>query len=131
MKKIFMAIVLCLVCTVSFGQESKYVKTTSLNFVDTGEDFIIARKLNGKNITVFNCDTVPSQGIFLKMENDSTIFCNDSVSMCCLGSSIMRNKDSKYLSFNQSNFFSDEYNAIYINVKDGLFCIYILLRFRI
>ena len=124
MKKILIVIVLCLVCTVSFGQESKYVKTTSLNFVETGEDFIIAKKLNGKNITVFNCDTVPSQGIFLKMENDSTIFCNDSVSMCCLGSSIMRNKDSKYLSFNQANFFSDEYNAIYINVKDGLFCIY-------
>lgn len=124
MKKFFMAIVLCLVCTLSFGQESKYVKTTSLNFVESGTDFIIAIKLNGKNITVFNCDTVPSQGIFLKMENDSTILCHDSVSMCCLGVSIMRNKDSKYLSFNQSNFFSDEYNAIYINVKDGLFCIY-------
>lgn len=124
MKKFLMAIVLCLVCTFSFGQESKYVKTTSLNFVETGEDFIIAKKLNGKNITVFNCDTVPSQGIFLKMENDSTVLCNDSVSMCWLGSAIMRNKDGKYLSFHQSNFFSDEYNAIYINVKDSLFCIY-------
>jgi hypothetical protein len=124
MKKFLMAIVLCLVCTLSFGQESKYVKTTSLNFVETGEDFIIARKLNGKNIAVFNCDTVPSQGIFLKMDNDSTVFCNDSVSMCCLGLSIMRNKDGKYLSFKQSNFFSDEYNAIYIKVKDSLFSIY-------
>jgi hypothetical protein len=124
MKKFFMAIVLCLVCTVSFGQESKYVKTTSLNFVETGEDFIIARKLNGKNIAVFNCDTIPSQGMFLKMENDSTVLCNDSLSMCCFGLSIIRNKDGKYLTSNENPLhFSSIYEPSSIKFSD-YFCIY-------
>lgn len=131
MKKFLMAIVLCLVCTVSFGQESKYVKTTSVDIIESGVDFIIARKLNGKNITVFNCDTIPSQGMFLKMENDSTVLCNDSLSMCFLGSSIIRNKDYKYLtSDNGCLYFSDTYEQshIYQNYLGGnnynYFCIY-------
>ena len=131
MKKIFMAIVLCLVCTVSFGQESKYVKTTSVDIIESGVEFIVARKLNGKNITVFNCDTIPSQGIFLKMENDSTVLCNDSFSMCFLGSSIIRNKDYKYLTSTSDKkglYFSNTYNEshIYLNYLGGnnYFCIY-------
>lgn len=124
MKKFLMAIVLCLVCTFSFGQESKYVKTTSLNFVESGTDFIIAKKLNGKNIAVFNCDTIPSQGMFLKMENDSTVLCNDSLSMCCFGLSILRNKDGKYLTSNESPLhFSSIYEPSSIEFYD-YFCIY-------
>jgi hypothetical protein len=131
MKKLLMAIVLCLVCTVSFGQESKYVKTTSVDIIESGVDFIIARKLNGKNITVFNCDTIPNQGMFLKMDSDSTVFCNDSLSMCFLGSSIIRNKDYKYLTSTNDNkglYFSDTYNVsyVYLNYLSGnnYFCIY-------
>ena len=131
MKKFFMAIVLCLVCTVSFGQESKYIKTTSVDIIESGVDFIVARKLNGKNIAVFDCDTIPNQGKFLKMENDSTVLCNDSLSMCFLGSAIIRNKDYKYLTNDKDNqrlYFSDIYEVshIYKNYFGGndYFCIY-------
>lgn len=124
MKKFFMAIVLCLVCTLSFGQESKYVKTTSIDIIESGVEFIVARKLNGKNITVFNCDTIPSQGIFLKMENDSTVLCNDSLSMCRFGIAILRNKDGKYLTSNENPlYFSSIYERSSIEFS-GYFCIY-------
>lgn len=102
MKKIFMVIVLCLVCALSFGQESSYVRFTGIvdEFLQYDDDFIIAKKLNGENICVFNGEFDEYGGshpIVLKMLNDSTIICQDSLSFCILGKSVVRNKDFKYM----------------------------------
>lgn len=102
MKKFLMAIVLCLVCTVSFGQESRYVRFTGTldEFLQYDNDFIIAKKLNGTNICVFNGEFDEYGGsnpILLKTINDSTVICQDSLSFCILGKSVVRNKDFKYM----------------------------------
>ena len=102
MKKILMAIVLCFVCTLSFGQESSYVHFTGTldEFLQHDNDFIIAKKLNGKNICVFNGEFDEYGGsnpILLKTINDSTVICQDSLSFCILGKSVVRNKDFKYM----------------------------------
>lgn len=102
MRKFFIAIVLCLVCTISFGQESSYVRFTGTldEFLQYDGDFIIAKKLNGKNICVFNGEFDEYGGsnpILLKMLNDSTVICQDSLSFCILGKSVVRNKDFKYM----------------------------------
>lgn len=101
-KQIVMAIALYLVCTVSFGQESSYVRFTGTldEFLQYDDDFIIAKKLNGKNICVFNGefdDCGGSNPILLKMLNDSTVICQDSLTFCILGKSVVRNKDFKYM----------------------------------
>ena len=62
--------------------------------------------------------------MFLKMENDSTVLCNDSLSMCCFGLSILRNKDGKYLTSNENPLhFSSIYEPSSIGFS-GYFCIY-------
>lgn len=102
MKKFFMAIVLCLVCTVSFGQEQTYIKYNGSvdSLINNDYQFIIAKKLNGKNICIFSGEFDEYGGstpIILKMLTDSTILCHDSLSFCILGESVMRNKDFKYM----------------------------------
>lgn len=97
-----MAIVLCLVCTVSFGQEQTYIKYNGSvdSLINNDYQFIIAKKLNGKNICIFSGEFDEYGGstpIILKMLTDSTILCHDSLSFCILGESVMRNKDFKYM----------------------------------
>jgi hypothetical protein len=109
-----MAIVLCLVCTFSFGQESSYVRFTGTidEFLQHDDDFVIAKKLNGKNICVFNGEFDECGGsnpILLKMINDSIVICQDSLSFCILGKSVVRNKDFKYMGLKSTGDISYRY----------------------
>lgn len=113
MKKILMAMVLCLICTVSFGQESSYVRFTGTldEFLQYDDDFIIAKKLNGKNIAIYDFNIINeyySNPVLTKMENDTVVICNDSLSHSLIGTGIINN-NFQYLWFGVT---SQNYNYI-------------------
>lgn len=102
-KQIVMAIALFLVCTMSFGQESSYVRFTGTldEFLQYDDYFIIAKKLNGKNIAIYDFNIIKesySNPVLTKMKNDTVVICNDSLSHSLIGASIINN-NFQYLWF--------------------------------
>jgi hypothetical protein len=132
MRKFFMAIALCLVCTVSFGQESSYVRFTGTldEFLQYDDDFIIAKKLNGKNIAIYDFNIINesySNPVLTKMENDTVVICNDSLSHSLIGTGIINN-NFQYLwfgvTYQTAKFgYSDDFYNPNIYVHNNLFYI--------
>lgn len=114
MKKFLMAIVLCLVCTLCFGEESVYIRTTDccINDILLNQwDFVIAHKNpNNSDIYIFNSEfgeryssMQKCNSITIESINDSFIVCSDSLSLKIVNDCIYRNKDGKYLNFIDNN----------------------------
>lgn len=109
-----MAIVLCLVCTLCFGEESVYIRTTDccINDILLNQwDFVIAHKNpNNSDIYIFNSEfgeryssMQKCNSITIESINDSLIVCSDSLSLKIINNCIYRNKDGKYLNFIDNN----------------------------
>lgn len=119
MKKFLMAIALCLVCTFSFGQESSYVRFTGTldEFLQYDDYFIIAKKLNGKNIAIYDFNIIKesySNPVLTKMENDTVVICNDSLSHSLIGTGIINN-NFQYL------WFGVEYQSARFGYRDDFY----------
>lgn len=114
MKKFLIIIIFCLVCTVSFGEKSVYIRTTDccINDILLNQwDFVIARKKpNDSDVHIFNSEfgekySSMQKCNFITVEsiNDSIIICSDSLSLKIINNCIYRNKDGKYLNFIDNN----------------------------